>query len=312
MGAVRRAVPLVLSLLLVVAACTRATGVTRPAPTGADFTITPYRGLGTWVDVFDYVPAFQRNGAEPNVTPDSVDDIANLGVRTLFLQVAIDDPRAEGPIAAPALVDRCVRRARERGVAVVAWYLPKFADVERDLSYVKAIADHRVDGLGFDGFALDIEWTQDVRDAGDRNARLVDLSRRARDLVGRDRTLGAIVYPAVQAEVINPALWPQFPYAALDPLYDVWLPMAYWTFRSGDYRDAYRYTEESVRRLRAGLGNPSAKVAPVGGIGDLATVADYGAFMRAVRDTGSIGWSMYDFDTTRSSHWRLLRPTAPP
>jgi len=295
---------------LVLTACARGSTPDAPpvaTPTGVDFALAPYRGLGTWIDVYDYVPAFQANGAAPNVTPASVDDIAGVGVRTLFLQVAIDDDRAARPIVDTGLVDDFMRRAHDRGVSVVAWYLPRFADVERDLGFIRGIVDYRVDGRGFDGLALDIEWTKDVPDTAARNAALIDLSRKTRDVVGRDRTLGAIVFPPVQTEVLNKTLWPDFPYRALGTIYDVWMPMGYWTFRDGDYRDAYRYTAESVDRLRTNLDDPSARVSPIGGIGDLASVADYEGFMRAVRDTRSIGWSIYDFDTTRSSHWRVLR-----
>src|SRR5437899_7161757 len=47
-------------------------------------TITPYRGLGAWVDGFDYGVAYQRGGAAPPINPDVVDDLAGHGVKTLF------------------------------------------------------------------------------------------------------------------------------------------------------------------------------------------------------------------------------------
>ena len=64
-----------------------------------------------------------------------------------------------------------------------------------------------------------------------RNDQIVDLAKRTRKLLGRDRALGAIVYPAVQTEIVNPILWPGFPYRRLAPSVDVWMPMAYYTFR---------------------------------------------------------------------------------
>ena len=85
------------------------------------------------------------------------------------------------------------------------------------------------------------------------------------------------MYPAVQTEVINPSLWPNFPYRRLAPSVDVWMPMAYFTFRDAEsgYRDPLRYTEESVALLRAHLRDPSAPVHVIGGIADLATPEDY-------------------------------------
>src|SRR5688500_13298355 len=38
--------------------------------------LEPYEGLGTWVDVYDYVPEFQDQGEVPAVTPASVEDMA--------------------------------------------------------------------------------------------------------------------------------------------------------------------------------------------------------------------------------------------
>ena len=75
-------------------------------------------------------------------------------------------------------------------------------------------------------------------------------------------------------------------------------------------RDPYAYTAESVDRLRANLDDKRAVVHPVGGIGDLTTAQDYDAFLRAVYDTKSVGWSIYDYNTTFSSSWPRLRAGA--
>ena len=107
--------------------------------------------------------------------------------------------------------------------------------------------------------------------------------------------------------MINPLLWPEFPYRKLGPSIDVWLPMTYWTFRDGTYRDAFKYTDESVRRLRKDLGDRGAAVHPIGGLGEGALPADYEGFVRAARQTDSVGWSIYDADTTGTTAWRFLR-----
>jgi hypothetical protein len=174
------------------------------------------------------------------------------------------------------------------------------------------MADFRAKGQRFDALALDMEWIQGARDVAERNDHLLDLVKRTRALVG-NQPLGGIVFPAVQLEVLNPALWPDFPYRKLAEDIDVWLPMTYWTFRSGDYRDAYRYTSESIQRLRADLHDKSAVVHPVGGIGDESTANDYEAYLRAVRDAQAVGWSVYDFNTMVSSSWPRMRggPTEP-
>ena len=115
------------------------------------------------------------------------------------------------------------------------------------------------------------------------------------------------MYPAVLLEVVNPNLWPGFPYRALGSSVDVWLPMTYWTLRSGADRDAFTYTDQSIRRLRTDLGDPRARIAPIGGLADSSTPADYQAFALAVRQTGAVGRSVYDVTGTATSAWPYLR-----
>lgn len=263
-----------------------------------DWSLDPYEGAGTWVDAFDYVPAY-AGGTAVAVTSDDVDDMAAAGVRTLFLQAAREDERSPGPVVDPHEMAPLLVRAHAVGMQVVGWYLPRFGDVDADLEHLLAVAAFEVAGHRFDGVAVDIEWTEDVPDHAERGRRLVELSERFRAAVG-DRVVGAIVLPPVQTEVVNPAYWPQFPWGALAGLYDVWLPMSYWTFRSeaSGYGDGYRYNEESTRRLRANLGQPDAAVHGIGGIGDEASDEDYDGFARSLQETASIGGSVYDFATT--------------
>jgi hypothetical protein len=268
-----------------------------------------FAGLGTWVDVYDYGPKFQSSAtALPAVTPASVDDMARLGIDTLYLQAAQDDTRSEGLLVDRGLVGAILERAHRRGVKVVAWYLPHFADVSRDLARVRALEDFRSHGERFDGLALDIEWTNDVEDVALRNQALVRLARKSRRVV-TDVPLGAIVLEPVLVEDVNPAYWPDFPWRAIRDSFDVWLPMSYWTNRStaSGWRDGFRYTSENVRRVRADLGRRDATVHAVGGVADRANPADYAGFVRAAQRTGTIGWSVYDYVTTSSSAWPRLR-----
>lgn len=271
--------------------------------------LAPYEGLGTWVDVYDYVPAFQDPGELPAVTAGSIDDMAALGVRTLYLQAAQDDPRSPDDTVDRALLGRFLRRAHENGIEVVAWYLPRFVDVDADLRRVRALHRFRSRGQRFDGLALDIEWTEGVPDVEARNAALIDLSERVRELVGDQYAVAAIVLEPVLLEVVSPQYWPSFPWKQVQPHYDVWMPMNYWTNRQEDsgYREGFKYTEENVRRLRANLEDDDAVVHTIGGIGDGATAADYEGFVRASREAEALGWSVYDFNTVATSAWPRLR-----
>lgn len=263
------------------------------APGPTERSLAPYEGTGVWVDTFD-------TGGAPGpalVRPSAVDEMADAGARTLYLQVARDDGDGPPGLDDPGLAARFLVRAHERGMRVVGWYVPRFGDVERDLDHLRAIAEFDVLGHRFDGVAVDIEWTETVTDDADRSARLVELSEELRDHMGSD-PVGAIVLPPVQLEVVNSRFWPGFPWDELRTLYDVWLPMGYWTDRTvaSGYRDAATYTTENLQRLRDHVGE-DAPVHAIGGLGEQTTPEDMAGFVAAVTAGGAVGASIYDWAT---------------
>ncbi|MEO8692324.1 MAG: LysM peptidoglycan-binding domain-containing protein [Acidimicrobiales bacterium] len=268
--------------------------------------ISAYRQLGTWVDVYDYDPAFAGGSDVAQLSPSSVDAMAAAGIRTLYLQASIDSPRATGTLEAPSLLGAFLNRAHSRGMKVVAWYLPTFTDINADLQRLRAMRDFRSAGQGFDGLAVDIEWTNGVTDTARRNAALIEMSRRLRAETGT--AIAAIVLPPVLLEVVNPQYWPQFPWRQLASYYDVWLPMAYWTDRTvaSGYRDPQRYTSENIARIRANLDQPKAAVHVIGGIGGSSTAEQYRRFVTAARQGGAVGISLYDYRITEPSVWPIL------
>jgi hypothetical protein len=269
-------------------------GVPRLQPPAVPVGLEPYRGMGTWSDVYDWTRTY-TNG-RPVTGPADVDAMAERGVQTLYIQASKWDSKTD--IVDPDLLQPILDRAKERGLRVVAWYLPTLTDLQSDLRRMVAIAALRnVDSLG-----VDIE-SREVADVEDRNRRLVELSAALRQALP-GRTISAIVLPPVVLEVVNPAYWPNFPYKALAPHYDVWMTMGYWTNRkqSSGYRDAYRYTKENVDRLRANLG-ANVPVHPIGGLGAGTTPADVEAYRQAAIDTSSLGGSLYDYRTTAPDSW---------
>jgi hypothetical protein len=129
-----------------------------------------------------------------------------------------------------------------------------------------------------------------------RNQNLVQYSRQLRAKVG-DLPVAAVVLTAVHLEVVNQHFWPDFPYPDLRDLYDVWMPMAYWTQRTSPYDSGYKYAKESVDRLRNDLGQPDAPVAPIGGLADDMTTAQMADFAKALKDMGALGGSFYDWNS---------------
>jgi hypothetical protein len=285
------------------------TGVVSAPSAGArDVDLGAFGGLGTWVDVYDYVPGFPADGGPPPVTVDAIDDMASLGVRTLYLQAAQDDSRIAGNTVPPKLLGSFLRRAHDRGMRVVAWYVPKFYDQAADLRRIRAIHDFRRGGERFDAIALDLEWTQGVPDAGVRNAVLLKVVKRARSIVG-DTALGAIVLEPILLDDVNRNYWPAFPWKKLHDSFDAWLPMSYWTNRNtaSGFRDGFKYTSENIRRVRRHLDDDDAIVHVIGGIANDAAPADYDGFVRAAKRGDAVGWSVYDFNTTTSAVWARLK-----
>lgn len=283
------------------------TSTVAPAPPAAGGAAA-FMGYGAWIDVFDFSPAYMQEGEPtPVITPATLDTMAAEGVKTLYIQASRDDVRTPGDIESPETVGAFLVRAHALGMRVVAWYLPKNYD-DGDLRRFRAIRDFRADGHAFDAIGVDIEFRGNVPDTAERNRRLIDMSRRLREEHG-SFPIAAVVLPPVVTDIINLNFWPSFPWMEIKPYYDAWMPMGYWTNRKPgiEWRDAYRYTEANVAMVRAHLQDPSAPVHPIGGIGDAATLADYEGFMRAVKATGSIGWSNYDWRTTEPEALPVLR-----
>lgn len=273
-----------------------------PPPTTAPahrFTMEAYRGLGAWLDVYDWSTTFAKYG--PALEVDAIDQLAAQGVQTLFIQASKWDA-PEDVVDRPRLLT-FIDRAHQHGISVVAWYLPTLEDPGRDVQRLLSIA-----ALPIEGLAVDIE-ARNVGDVAERNRRLVAVSAAVRaGLPGE--VIGAIPLEPVLMEDINPNYWPGFPWAEIAPSYDVWLPMGYWTNRRGDspWRDAYMYTATNIDRVRAHIGRPDAPVHALGGIGDATTVPDLQGFRVAALERGALGGSIYDFRTTAAPHWPELLP----
>jgi hypothetical protein len=282
---------------------------TAPASAGAvarpPSSTAPFRGLGTWVDVFDYAPRLQTDGALPPFTAATVDDAAALGVRTLYVQVANPDTDAPTKLTDLKELQAIVGRAHERGLEVVAWYLPSHTDPARDDAMIRRIVALRAAGRRVDGIGLDLE-SSDEADVALRTRRAIAFAKAARRTAGTDMPIAAIVYPALQLEQLNDKLWPQFPYKQVNRYVDAWMPMAYYTYRDGALRSPKKYIDDSVRILRRRVGS-DVPVHVIGGIADLSTTNDIVDLRAAAKDTGAIGWSLYDYVTTGSAAWPYLR-----
>jgi hypothetical protein len=257
--------------------------------------ITAYRGLGTWVDLYDS-SAWKDPAA-------AVDDMASHGVRTLYIETA----NYHWPVAInqPKTMDLFIQECHAHQIKVVAWYLPGFKDLAKDYRRSKAAIEYRTpDGQKFDSFALDIEGST-VKPASTRSARLKTLSAQIRKLVGRAYPLGGII-PSPVGMTINSSYWPGFPYRDVAAVYDVIVPMGYYTYHGDGYTHAYNETRENVRIVREQTGRPMIPIHLIAGVGDKSSVGETTAYVRALRETGCLGGGMYDWSTTHDADWRAL------
>jgi hypothetical protein len=262
-----------------------------PARPGA----VAYHGTGAWVDRYDFATL-----GDPET---AVTEMAEHGVRTVYVETGSWKLRHDVDIVAPLQTEDLIAAAHANGMKVVAWYLPGFYDLRLDMRRIRAALAFRTgDGQGFDSFALDIEANQ-VKPVRRRNTALLELSRMIRTSVGHDYALGAIV-PDERSTSRGDVLWPGFPYAAAAKYYDVFLPMAYSTLRHthGSAR-VYRYTAANVSFVRHATHRP---VHVIGGVTDSMTPAEQAAVARAALDSGAIGTSLYKFPLYDDASWAAL------
>jgi hypothetical protein len=275
-------------LLVILASTLGAPPVAAAAPLDR---LAAYRGLATWTDIYD-TKIYERPVA-------SVRKMHAQGVRTLFLETA--NYRIDTPIFRPDVVATVIEAAHRRGMNVVAWYLPSFTNIDRDYRRSMAAIRFRTpNGHRFDGFAMDIE-SDVVRDLAVRNKRMNRLSKRVRAAVGPDYPLGAIV-PEADAKY-----WHNFPYKTVARHYDVFLPMAYYTFRTSGSTGVTRWMRRNVRAIREATGDPRVPIHLIGGLSKDTTLAELRAFVDVAVGRKVMGASVYEFETTTKKQWSVLQ-----
>ena len=254
-----------------------------------------YRGAGAWVDQYD---------AEVLDDPlPALREMHERGVRTVYLETGSWRLPRRQDFRDRRAMRVMIDQAHALEMKVVAWYLPGLDDVPLDMRRTRAALRLRSPkGRPFDGFAADIE-SQRIKPVGPRNAALLRYSRALRYAAGDGYALGAIV-PDERSSTISPGLWPAFPYGTLAEIYDVFLPMAYSTYRGHGAGYVYRYTRSNVEFVRAATGKP---VHIIGGLDPGLRPSEPGAIVRGARDGGAIGASFYDFVGATGATWAALK-----
>jgi hypothetical protein len=259
-------------------------------------TLDAYRGLATWVSIYD-----RRAWADPAA---AVADMAGHGVQTIFIQTG--NSHSTGVVYDPSAQQAFISAAHVHGMRIVAWYLPDMVDVAYDYDRIaQAVALRTADGQGFDSFALDIESTA-IRDLSARDATLSVLSAEVRALVGDSYPLGAIVPPPVGIAK-QAGFWNDFPYGQVARTFDVLMPMDYYTYQVKGAAPVAADASANVRLLRAQPGCADVPIHLIGGLAAKSTAAEAKAFADAAFVSGCIGVSLYSWSGTTPMEWSALR-----
>jgi hypothetical protein len=258
--------------------------------------VSVYKGVGAWVDMYD--PA-ELGNPWPVLA-----EMKSRGVRTLYFETASWRVSKALDFKDEEAVELFLDEAHAVGIKVVAWYLPGLDDLRTDLRRSRAVLKYETPRghQRFDGFAIDIESGR-VRSIASRNAALLRYSRALRRYAGDDYALGAIT-PDLRSTTVSPGLWPGFPFAAVARYYDVFLPMAYSSYRGHGASYVYPYSRANVSTIHAWTGRP---VHLIGGLTDALSGSEASAVVRGARDGGAIGASFYDFAIGQDEAWRALR-----
>ncbi len=286
----------VAALGVVAVLCAGATSA--PAAKEADSSV--FGGLGTWVDIYD--SGVYRT---PEATAAR---IAARGVTTAWVETA--NYGASADVVRPSQLGRLVEALHSHGIKVVAWYLPGHVDPARDTRRALAMLDFRTrTGQAFDGVSLNIEGTA-LRNVGLRSRRAVSLTRRVRQEAG-DVPLAIIPFNPRGLER-RPSTWPRFPWAELAELSDAFAPMVYTGGAVKGFDATYGYVTRAIRLLRFQTRDPDVSIHVAGGVANRLGPDELAGFVTAVSDDGgTIGVSLYDWETTPAAHWRVLRRVSP-
>ena len=251
--------------------------------------LVAYEGLGSWVDLFNRGP-----WKNPSWT---VGQMHRRGVRTIYLQTATyGSPRH---IVHRQKVAEYITSAHQRGMTIIGWSVPSFTKWRKDVERARAGLLFETDeGDRFDSFALDIEATIIDR-ISIRNERLLKISSTLRAAAGSEYPLGAIIPDT------HSSYWPSFPYQELAELYDVMIPMGYFTFDAHGYRNVRDYTARNIRKIRENAG-ADTPIHVIGGIADDVGVPAARGFVTAIRRHRVLGASLYDFPITDDKTWKEL------
>ena len=200
--------------------------------------------------------ACRSAGAEPRVTPDSVSDMAALGVKTLYVQVANPDGAPANQLTDRAELRALLERAHDHDIAVVPWFLPRAVVARR-----RSRDDEADREAARRGRVVRRHRPRPRVERGARHRRCATSARsrsrsRCGSSSGRRCRWRRSCTPRCSSRCSTRRCGPTSRTRASTSTSTLWMPMSYYTYRSTEsgLRSAYLYTVDSVDRLAQAAG----------------------------------------------------------
>jgi hypothetical protein len=275
-------------------------GVPRELPAS---TADVMRGKAMWLS-FDDVGAWKVDAM--------LDRAQRAGLHTIELRLCYGEYRYFTP-ARRAVIDRFIDGATLRGIAIVAWTVPRAVSFEDLAANVAAAAYRTAAGNGPQGLAVDLERGADFLGTGElgREALATYLAR-LREAVGPRVLLVATVEdPAIEQLTDQ-----DVPYATIAADADVLQPMMYWRVRR---------TGASLAGMQAQLAASYARLAQL--VGDRIPIdiggqtanldnrigppppEEVSGSLVVAQQLGALGEAFFDWDATTTAQWAAIGST---
>ncbi len=230
------------------------------------------------------------------------------GIRALELRLTYGESAQITPARQPA-IDRLIDGAARRGIAILAWTVPRAVSFEDLAASVAAAAYRTPSGHRLSGLAVDLERGPDFLSAGGSAQALADYARRLREAIGPNVLLVATVEDPVLEHLPDDAI----PYAAIAASADVLQPMTYWRMRAAGtsvngMRAELTASYRTVARL-AGRAIPldiGGQTVNLGNRYGAPPPAEVGASIGVAHELGALGETFFDWDGTTAAQWDAI------
>ncbi len=273
--------------------------------------LTALRGKAMWLS---FSPADGDADSYDEIDPrGTIDRAVAGGVRAIELRAtygAFDDTAG----APRATIDALLDAAAARGVAVVAWTIPRAPEYD-DLALAVALARHTTAaGNGFAGIALDLERGDEYLGSGPVGyAAIAAYAKRLRAALGPEYPLVATVEDPYYEHLSAT----DYPYAEVARVCDVLQPMAYWRMMSrravtpvavrAGLRASFAKTRALAGRpIEIDIGGQTAGGGPRGA----PPPVEIAAAIDEARALHAFGIAFFDWGATTSDQWDAIARTA--